>query len=127
MRIIPPLLIAMTLSGCVSWTYYQQRTLLLHGDVLTAPDVLTRCFLRNVPPALVVRASTPLSDGRSLRFSTGSQVDIERAPTGSAYTILGGPRQAGNAIQSALERCAVAPDASVITVDRGLSHPLSVG
>ncbi|AMH00561.1 hypothetical protein AL485_16055 [Serratia liquefaciens] len=101
------IIIAMMLSGCASWTYYQQRTVLLQGDALTAPDVLMTCFLRNIPPALVVRASTPLSDGGSLRFSTGSQVDIERAPAGSAYTILGGPRKAGNAIQGALEQCAV--------------------
>jgi len=107
MKIISPMLIAIMLSSCASWTYYQQRTVLLQGDVLAAPDVLITCFLRNIPPSLVVRASTPISDGGSLWFSAGSQVDIERVTTGSAYTILGGTREAGNAIQGALEQCAV--------------------
>uniref|UniRef100_A0A9X8VLV6 Uncharacterized protein n=1 Tax=Serratia marcescens TaxID=615 RepID=A0A9X8VLV6_SERMA len=42
----------------------------------------------------------------SLWFSEGSRVDIERVPTGSVYTILGGPRPAGKVIRGVVDRCA---------------------
>lgn len=70
------------------------------------PDKLMTCIKRTALPALVVRASAPLSDGVSLWFSEGSQVDIERVPTGSSYTILGGPHPAAKVIHGVVERCA---------------------
>lgn len=105
MKTIIPLLVVMMLNGCASWTYYQQRTVLLKGDVLVTPDKLVTCVKRTAPPTLVVRASVALSDGLSLWFSEGSRVDIERMSTGSTYTILGGPRPAGKVISGVMDRC----------------------
>ncbi len=102
-------LLVLLLSGCASWTHYQQRTLLLQGDVPVAPDILMRCVMQNAHPGLAVRVSTPVHgrDGGVLSFSGGGQVDIEYASAGSAYTILGGPRKAGKVIRGVITTCAV--------------------
>ncbi|MGO2143593.1 MAG: hypothetical protein ACTH4K_08620 [Serratia bockelmannii] len=103
------ILLALMLNGCASWTYYQQRTVLLRGDVPVAPEVLMNCLVQHAPVGLAVHIArlASHSDGGILSFSGGSQVDIEHVSAGSAYTILGGPRQAGKAIRGVITTCAV--------------------